>query len=100
MDTAAILATLASGSVIGLILGLVGGGGSILAVPLLIYFVGVGSPQLSQIRSSRPSKGDTPPMPSEPCREAWQFAQTTAVGGLRYLQFLHSMYIYAEIFIN
>lgn len=44
MDTAAILATLASGSVIGLILGLVGGGGSILAVPLLIYFVGVGSP--------------------------------------------------------
>lgn len=44
MDTAAILATLASGSVIGLILGLVGGGGSILAVPLLIYVVGVGSP--------------------------------------------------------
>jgi hypothetical protein len=30
--------------VIGLILGLVGGGGSILAVPLLIYLVGVGSP--------------------------------------------------------
>ncbi|WP_343528950.1 sulfite exporter TauE/SafE family protein [Sphingomonas sp.] len=44
MDTAAILATLLSGSVIGLILGLVGGGGSILAVPLLIYVVGLGSP--------------------------------------------------------
>lgn len=44
MGTAAILATLASGGVIGLILGLVGGGGSILAVPLLIYVVGVGSP--------------------------------------------------------
>lgn len=44
MDTAAILATLLSGSVIGLILGLVGGGGSILAVPLLVYVVGVGSP--------------------------------------------------------
>ncbi len=44
MDTTAILATLVSGSVIGLILGLVGGGGSILAVPLLIYVVGVGSP--------------------------------------------------------
>lgn len=44
MDTAAIVATLASGGVIGLILGLVGGGGSILAVPLLIYVVGVGSP--------------------------------------------------------
>lgn len=39
-----ILAALASGGVIGLILGLIGGGGSILAVPLLIYAVGVGSP--------------------------------------------------------
>ena len=44
MDTAATLAALASGGLIGLILGLVGGGGSILAVPLLIYVVGVGSP--------------------------------------------------------
>lgn len=44
MDVATILAALASGSVIGLILGLVGGGGSILAVPLLVYVVGVGSP--------------------------------------------------------
>lgn len=44
MPVATILATLLSGSVIGLILGLVGGGGSILAVPLLIYVVGVGSP--------------------------------------------------------
>lgn len=44
MDAATILATLVSGGVIGLILGLVGGGGSILAVPLLIYVVGVGSP--------------------------------------------------------
>ncbi|OAN65693.1 sulfite exporter TauE/SafE family protein [Sphingomonas sp. TDK1] len=44
MDTATLLATLASGGVIGLVLGLVGGGGSILAVPLLVYVVGVGSP--------------------------------------------------------
>jgi len=44
MDTAAILAALVSGGVIGLILGLVGGGGSILAVPLLVYGVGVASP--------------------------------------------------------
>jgi len=44
MDTTTGLAALASGGVIGLILGLVGGGGSILAVPLLIYIVGVGSP--------------------------------------------------------
>ncbi|MEH3039102.1 MAG: sulfite exporter TauE/SafE family protein [Sphingomonas paucimobilis] len=44
MDVETILAALLSGSVIGLILGLVGGGGSIVAVPLLIYVVGVGSP--------------------------------------------------------
>lgn len=44
MGTATILAALISGGVIGLVLGLVGGGGSILAVPLLIYVVGVGSP--------------------------------------------------------
>ncbi|MDF0544919.1 sulfite exporter TauE/SafE family protein [Sphingobium sp. H39-3-25] len=44
MGAATIIATLASGGLIGLILGLVGGGGSILAVPLLIYVVGVGSP--------------------------------------------------------
>ncbi len=41
MDIVTILATLVSGSLIGLILGLVGGGGSILAVPLLVYVVGV-----------------------------------------------------------
>lgn len=44
MDTAVVLAALLSGGVIGLILGLVGGGGSILAVPLLIYGVGIASP--------------------------------------------------------
>ncbi len=38
-----IAATLLSGALIGLVLGLVGGGGSILAVPLLVHFVGVGS---------------------------------------------------------
>jgi len=43
MDPATILAGLAAGAAIGLILGLVGGGGSILAVPLLIYVVGVHS---------------------------------------------------------
>ncbi|MAM38655.1 MAG: hypothetical protein CL949_09190 [Erythrobacter sp.] len=43
MDPATILAGLAAGAAIGSILGLVGGGGSILAVPLLIYVVGVQS---------------------------------------------------------
>ncbi len=35
------LLALGSGSLIGLVLGLIGGGGSILAVPLLVYVVGV-----------------------------------------------------------
>lgn len=39
-----ILLALVSGGLIGIVLGLVGGGGSILAVPLLVYVVGVGSP--------------------------------------------------------
>lgn len=43
VSLADILPVVASGALIGLVLGLVGGGGSILAVPLLIYFVGVDS---------------------------------------------------------
>jgi uncharacterized protein len=39
-----ILAAIAAGAAIGLVLALVGGGGSILAVPLLVYLVGVDSP--------------------------------------------------------
>ncbi len=38
------LLSILSGSIVGFILALVGGGGSILAVPLLIYVVGVSSP--------------------------------------------------------
>ncbi len=47
LDFAAILPALGSGALIGLVLGLVGGGGSILAVPLLVYFVGVKSPHMA-----------------------------------------------------
>lgn len=36
-----------SGSLVGFVLGLVGGGGSILAVPLMVYLVGVRSPHLA-----------------------------------------------------
>lgn len=43
MTAADILLALVSGGLIGMILGLVGGGGSILAVPLLIHVVGVSS---------------------------------------------------------
>jgi uncharacterized membrane protein YfcA len=44
MDPATIALALLSGALIGFVLGLVGGGGSILAVPLLVYLVGVESP--------------------------------------------------------
>lgn len=36
-----------SGALVGLVLGLVGGGGSILAVPLMVYFVGVANPHIA-----------------------------------------------------
>src|SRR5215467_6812874 len=36
-----------SGSLVGFILGVIGGGGSILAVPLLVYVVGVNSPHIA-----------------------------------------------------
>jgi uncharacterized membrane protein YfcA len=39
--------SVASGAFVGLTLGLIGGGGSILAVPLLVYLVGVPSPHLA-----------------------------------------------------
>src|SRR4029078_3974804 len=41
------LLAIASGSAVGFVLGLVGGGGSILAVPLLVYVVGVPSPHIA-----------------------------------------------------
>jgi len=44
---AADFATVLSGSAVGFILALVGGGGSILAVPLLVYGVGVASPHVA-----------------------------------------------------
>jgi hypothetical protein len=36
-----------SGSLVGFTLGLVGGGGSILAVPLMVYLVGVSNPHVA-----------------------------------------------------
>lgn len=44
MDPATIALALLSGALIGFVLGLVGGGGSILAVPLLVHVMGVASP--------------------------------------------------------
>jgi uncharacterized protein len=36
-----------AGAMVGFVLGLIGGGGSILAVPLLVYFVGVANPHVA-----------------------------------------------------
>ncbi len=47
MTTAQIILSLLSGGIVGLSLGLVGGGGSILAVPLMVYVVGVSSPHVA-----------------------------------------------------
>lgn len=47
MDPATILTALLAGALIGFVLGLVGGGGSILAVPLLVYAVGVKNPHVA-----------------------------------------------------
>ena len=47
MGIAAILAAIASGGLVGFALGLVGGGGSILAVPLLVYVVGIANPHVA-----------------------------------------------------
>ena len=41
------LLTVFSGGIVGFVLGLIGGGGSILAVPLLVYLVGVASPHVA-----------------------------------------------------
>lgn len=58
-----------SGALVGFVLGLVGGGGSILAVPLLLYLVGIAirtrlsAPALWRSRSTRSPVSGTMPMP-------------------------------------
>lgn len=47
MIASQVVLSLLSGSIVGLSLGLIGGGGSILAVPLLVYVVGVSSPHVA-----------------------------------------------------
>ena len=44
MTTTQLVLSLASGGLVGLSLGLIGGGGSILAVPLMVYVIGMPSP--------------------------------------------------------
>jgi len=47
MSTVAVIPALLSGAVVGALLGLFGGGGSVLATPLLLYVVGVRDPHVA-----------------------------------------------------
>ena len=47
LDTLHMVLGILSGALVGFSLGLVGGGGSILAVPLMVYLVGVKSPHIA-----------------------------------------------------
>jgi uncharacterized membrane protein YfcA len=47
IDFSTIVAAVGSGGIVGAVLGIVGGGGSILAVPLLVYVVGTKSPHVA-----------------------------------------------------
>jgi len=47
LDVPAVVATLASGALVGLLLAVFGGGGSVLAAPLLLYAVGVRDPHVA-----------------------------------------------------
>lgn len=47
MDMIAVATTLASGALVGALLGLFGGGGSVLATPLLLYVIGVRDPHVA-----------------------------------------------------
>jgi len=47
MTIAQILLSFASGGLVGLTLGVIGGGGSILAVPLMVYVIGMSSPHMA-----------------------------------------------------
>ena len=77
---------LASGSLVGFTLGLVGGGGSILAVPLLVYLVGVTNPHVAigtsavavAVECRRPTSPTTP----APRNVKWRCALVFAVAGV------------------
>src|SRR5579863_5202393 len=47
MTAAEIFLSLGSGGLVGLSLGVIGGGGSILAVPLMVYVIGMPSPHMA-----------------------------------------------------
>ena len=56
-----------SGVLVGFILGLIGGGGSVLAVPLMVYLVGVPNPHVAIGTSAFAVGGERRPQSGEPC---------------------------------
>ena len=61
--TGVLLLTLALAVVVGVTLGLFGGGGSILTVPLLIYVAGLGTKEAIATTRPRPSNTGPPELP-------------------------------------
>ena len=84
MGIAEVLAPL-SGALVGLILGLIGGGGSILAVPLLVYVVGVTPTHVALGTSALAVGPDRPGQSGAPCpRRPRQMAMRRRVYDLRH----------------
>ncbi|MBV8411893.1 MAG: sulfite exporter TauE/SafE family protein [Alphaproteobacteria bacterium] len=85
MNPLADVAAVLSGSTVGFSLGLVGGGGSILAVPLLLYVVGVGEPHLAIGTSAVAVSANAFANLANHGRRgnvAWHCAAVIAVGGI------------------
>ena len=70
LDTAQYVLGAASGGLVGFSLGLVGGGGSILAVPLMVYLVGVASPHVAIGTSALAVAANARDRARQPCPRA------------------------------
>src|SRR5256885_12432728 len=76
---------LASGMLVGFSLGLVGGGGSILAVPLMVYVVGVPEPHVAIGTSAIAGAANAAVNLSNHARGGtvvWAFALVVAIAGM------------------
>ena len=84
MQSALMQAALAvgSGAIVGFSLGLVGGGGSILAVPLLVYVVGLNDPHLAIGTSAMVNAAANLAMHARSGNVKWHCAGTLAASGV------------------
>ena len=83
-DDSSIILSLLSGGVVGLSLGLIGGGGSILAVPLMVYVVGVPhrTKPSAQCGRRRRQRTHQPHWPARDRNVRWPCATVFAVAGI------------------